>query len=140
MRGYHRARRRRATRALHVSSGSGRRISIGADRSIPTNRSVTFRDGKGDTARAAPKLEDRSVRPAGEVYPEPNVAPADSLLVLPVVERRILIPALPSLHTQLPSDGIHHPPGVGARRQCLGGGVSKDPLHTAEAVRPRSAP
>ena len=50
-----------------------------------------------DPAGAAPELENRSVRVQCELTPERHVAPPKRARVLPVVERRILVPTFPSL-------------------------------------------
>ncbi len=46
-----------------------------------------------DAPGAAPEFEDRSIGLQGKVAPEGNVAPAERSRVLPVVERRVVVPA-----------------------------------------------
>ena len=49
-----------------------------------------------DPAGAAAQLEDRAVGSGGDAAPERYVASAERLSVLPVIERRVLVPALPA--------------------------------------------
>ena len=51
----------------------------------------------GNAAGAAAQFEHRSAGRRGQPLPEPDVAPLDRLRVLPVVERRVLVPAFPAL-------------------------------------------
>src|SRR5262245_8203671 len=53
-------------------------------------------DGHGETAGAAPELEDSPVLRRGEALPEWHIAARERLRVLPVVERGIVVPALPA--------------------------------------------
>jgi hypothetical protein len=56
-----------------------------------------FRDGNGDSPRAAPELEDPAILRGRQTLPECDVTPRDGPRVLPVVERRVLVPAAPPL-------------------------------------------
>src|SRR6185295_7576991 len=53
---------------------------------------------QGNTARAAAQLEDGSTRLQREVPPEGHVATAQRTRVLPVIERRVVVPPLVALH------------------------------------------
>ena len=54
-------------------------------------------DGDGDASRAAPELEHRAVLGRGQPLPERDVPARDRARVLPVVERRVGVPAFPTL-------------------------------------------
>ena len=66
----------------------------------PDDMNAGARDGKRDAPGAAAEFEDGAARPRGQARPERHVAPADRARVLPVVERRVLVPARPSLHSE----------------------------------------
>src|SRR5882762_5692422 len=67
-----------------------------------------------DAPRSAPKFENRSAGLQGQVAPEGNVASAHRSRVLPIVERRVVVPAfvsfgqwqLPTANSQLPRSSV----------------------------------
>src|ERR1700736_990474 len=69
-----------------------RRRPVDADEGRPGPR-----ERQRETARSASKLEHQTASATGEVAPEGHVAPTLRSRVLPVVERRVLVPSLPTL-------------------------------------------
>ena len=61
------------------------------------NAGARARDGNRDASRAAPELENRPARARRHRLPELHVAAIERLRVLPVVEIRVVVPALPAL-------------------------------------------
>src|SRR5258705_13666365 len=67
-----------------------------------------------DAPGSAAKFEDLSARTQGKVAPEGNVAPAHRSRVLPIVERRVVVPTLvsfgqgqlPTANSQLPRSSV----------------------------------
>ena len=59
------------------------RRSIGAERSTPDEAGGYARHRHGQAAGPATELQDRAVRPARQVRPEPDVAAADGAPVSP---------------------------------------------------------
>src|SRR5689334_25064056 len=82
-----------------------RRRSIDAD-----DIDVVFEKGQRDAAGAAAKLEDFAVGFGGQTLPEGDVAAAERLRVLPVVKRRVLVPALPAFSHTAPASCTTLPP------------------------------
>ena len=90
----------RAPETLTSAREHGRR-TIDAD--DPGTRA---RHGDSDPARAAPELEHAALLRGREPLPERDVAPRDRLRVLPVVERRVVVPPLPSFSRSLPAPAV----------------------------------
>ena len=88
---------RAAARAVEHRVGS-----VDAD-----DRRARFENGYCDAAGAAPELEDRTRMFRGEMTPERHVTAAYRPGVLPVVEGRVLVPALPTFFgsSQTPGSG-----------------------------------
>ena len=96
------ARRRPAPRGLAPGSGPGQ-LARGPDRASASigrcRRSRPPPRATGTSTRPVPQPSSRT-RPAGpgrQAPPEGDVAPADGAGVLPVVEGRVLVPAVPAL-------------------------------------------
>ena len=70
-----------------------RRRSIDADQ-----RNTGARERKGDPAGAAAQLQHGAAGIQGEIPPERHVAAAQGLRILPVVERRVVVPAFVAFH------------------------------------------
>ena len=62
----------------------------------PHDRDAGPRHRDGEPPGPAPQLEDRPPLAAGEVLPEAHVLPPHRPGVLPVVERRVVVPAVPA--------------------------------------------
>ena len=80
---------------------------------------------KHDPPGPGAQLEDRAGRPRGDAFPERDVATSDGLRVLPIVERCVLVPALPTLGHQRNSKRCQQP-ATGCRRLVAGGPVAGD--------------
>ena len=65
--------------------------SIDADKANPCPR-----QRQGDTARSASELENRSMRLERDAAPEGHVPTAERSRIFPIVERRVLVPTLPT--------------------------------------------
>jgi hypothetical protein len=61
-------------------------------------RNAGAREREGDPAGAAAKLQDRTAGIQREIPPERYVAAAKGLRILPVVERRVVVPAFVAFH------------------------------------------
>ena len=64
---------------------------------MPTRRTPLARAAARSGPVPQPELEHRSAGRRGQPLPERDVAPLDRLRVLPVVERRVVVPAFPAL-------------------------------------------
>ena len=73
-----------------------RASSIGADRSMPTRSTPARASGSETRPVPQPSSSTGPSRLRGDAAPERDVATAERLRVLPVVERRVLVPALPA--------------------------------------------
>ena len=56
------------------------------------------RERQGDAARTAAELQHRTAGVQGQVPPERHITPAECLRILPVVERRVVVPAFVAFH------------------------------------------
>ena len=85
------------------------RSSIGAERSMPTSVNAGRDERQRNAPGAAAKLEHRAVGVERDAAPERHVAPAERPRVLPVVERRVVVPAFPAFAARaLPRTRVHH--------------------------------
>src|SRR5688572_16759872 len=73
-----------------ASAGEHRRRPVDAD---DPGAFPGYRDG--DAARAAPELQHAAVLRRGEPLPEGDIPPRHRLRILPVVERRVVVPPRP---------------------------------------------
>ena len=82
------------SRAAHTlaSACEHRRGPIDADQV-----SARAPERQGDAAGATSELESWAPRVQGKLTPERNVAPAERTGILPVIERRVVIPSFPAL-------------------------------------------
>ena len=62
-----------------------------------------------DAAGTATQLKDLAVRPECQIAPERHVPPTQRSRVFPVVERRVIVPAFPSLGVLAARLGCHSP-------------------------------
>ena len=69
------------------------RCSIGAERSMPTSGTPARPSGRAMRPVPQPELQHRAAGLQRQVAPERHVTPAERPRVLPVVERRVVVPA-----------------------------------------------
>ena len=73
------------------------RVSIGLERSMPTSGDASPPERQRDAACAATELQDRATTVQRQIPPEGHVALAERPRIFPVIERRVVVPALVSV-------------------------------------------
>src|SRR5205814_3932430 len=107
-------------------------------RAIDTNQThARPYERQKNPARSASKLEDRSVGLEGDAAPERHVATPKRPRVLPVVERRVVVPALPAFLNR-GSAPIRHPSAAAALGARHPGSVARGGPYTPLRSLPRA--